>query len=139
VSGVLGLEPYLYDIESQLLRRFRRLGLRKQPLLMMLILWRLRMRCPLMKICLVRKLGLGRPMGMSWRVCFRELKSLRMRIWIILLRWMWPQRSPCHGWKGVKCLILQLGRGPRSTASTKWCRSIVLARCREVVGIVGWG
>jgi hypothetical protein len=39
--GVLGLGPYFCDIESRLLHRFRRLGLCKQPLLMILILWRL--------------------------------------------------------------------------------------------------
>jgi hypothetical protein len=40
VLGVWGLGPYLCDTKSQLLHRFRRLGLRKKPLLMMLILWR---------------------------------------------------------------------------------------------------
>jgi hypothetical protein len=48
VLEVLGLGPFLCDTESQLLCRFRRLGLRKQPLLMMLILWRPQMRCLLM-------------------------------------------------------------------------------------------
>jgi hypothetical protein len=76
VLGVLCLGPYLCDTKSRLLRRFRRLGLRKQPLLMMLILWRPRMRCLLMKICLVWKLGLGRLMGLSLTVRFCGLKSL---------------------------------------------------------------
>jgi hypothetical protein len=79
VLGVLGLGPYLCDNDSRLLRRFRHLGLRKQPLLMMLILWQLRMQCLLMKICLVQKLGLGRLMGVSLGTRFRGLKSLRMR------------------------------------------------------------
>ena len=55
--GVLCLGPYLCDTESRLLRRFRRLGLRKQPLLMILILWRLRMQCLLMIALLVLDLG----------------------------------------------------------------------------------
>jgi hypothetical protein len=62
---VLGVGPYFCDTESRLLRRFRCLGLRKQPLLMIVILWRLRVQCLLMKICLVRKLGLGHLMGLS--------------------------------------------------------------------------
>jgi hypothetical protein len=68
--GVLGLGPYFCDTESWLLRRFRRLGLRKQPLLMILILWRLRMQCLLMKVCLVRKLGFGHRMGGVWEPIF---------------------------------------------------------------------
>jgi hypothetical protein len=63
VLGVLGLGPYFCDTQSLLLRRFRRPSLRKQPLLMILILWRLRMQCLLMTVCLVRKLGLGHQMG----------------------------------------------------------------------------
>jgi hypothetical protein len=70
---------------------------------------------------------------------FRGLKSLGMRIWIILLRWMWPRRSPCRGWKCAKHLIPRLGQGPMSTIGEEWCRSIVLVRCREVVDVVGWG
>jgi hypothetical protein len=38
--GILSVNFCLCDTEPRLLRRFRRLGLRKQPLLTILILWR---------------------------------------------------------------------------------------------------
>jgi hypothetical protein len=85
VLGVLCLGPYLCDTESRLLHRFRRLGLRKQPLLMILILWRPQMQCLLMIVCLVLNLGLGRLMVVSLGARFPRLKSCRMKIWIILL------------------------------------------------------
>jgi hypothetical protein len=86
VFGVLCLGPYLCDTKSRLLRRFRRLGLCKQPLLMILILWRPQTQCLLMIVCLVLNLGLGRLMVVSLGACFPGLKSRRMKIWIILLR-----------------------------------------------------
>jgi hypothetical protein len=137
--GVLDVGLHFCDTESWLLRRFRRLGLRKQPLLMIVILWRLRVRCMLMKICLVRKLGLGHLMGVSLGARFRGQRSLRLRIWIILLCWMWPRRSPCCGWKRVEHSSPRLRRGPGSPAGEGWWRSIMLAVRREVICVVGWG
>jgi hypothetical protein len=86
VLWVLRLEPYLCDTESRLLCRFRCLGLRKQPLLMILILWRLQTHCLLVIVCLVLNWGLGHLMVVSLGARFPRLKSLRMKIWIILLR-----------------------------------------------------
>jgi hypothetical protein len=81
VLGELGLWFYFCDTEGRLLRRFRRPGLRKQPLLMLiLILWRLRMQCLLMEIRLVLKLSLGRKMGVILRAHFCGLRSLLMKI-----------------------------------------------------------
>jgi hypothetical protein len=77
--GALGLGLYC-DTESRLLCRFRRPSLRKQPLLMILILWRLRMQCLLVEICLVLKLSLGHQTGVSLGARFYGLRSLRMRI-----------------------------------------------------------
>jgi hypothetical protein len=80
VLGALGLGIYFCDTESRLLRRFRRWGLRKQPQLMILILWRLRMQCLLVEICLLLKLSLGHQTGLSLGACFHGLRSLQMRI-----------------------------------------------------------
>jgi hypothetical protein len=74
----------LCDTEPRLLRRFRRLGLRTQPLLTILFLWRPEPWClPVMirvALCL-RVLGL-----MILGVRFHGWRSLRMRSWIILQR-----------------------------------------------------
>jgi hypothetical protein len=122
VLGALGLGFYFCDTESRLLHRFRRLGLRKKPLLMLiLILWPLRMQCLLVEIRLVLKLSLGHQTGVILGARFSGLRSLRMKIYIILLRWMWPRRSPCRNLKCAKCLLPQLGRWPKSTASERWC------------------
>ena len=81
VLGALGLGFYFCDTESRLLRRFRRLGLRKKPLLMLiLILWPLRMQCLLVEIRLVLKLSLGHQMGLILGARYHGLKSLRMKI-----------------------------------------------------------
>jgi hypothetical protein len=81
VLGALGLGFYFCDTESRLLRKFRLPGLRKQPLLMLiLILWRLRMQCLLVEICLVLKLSLGHQTGVILGARFRGLRSLRMKI-----------------------------------------------------------
>jgi hypothetical protein len=79
---VLDVGLYCLDTENRLLRRFRRLGLRKQPLLMILILWRSQPQCLLMIVCLVLNLGMMVSLGAR----FPGVKSLRMKIWIILLR-----------------------------------------------------
>jgi hypothetical protein len=105
---------------------------------MIVILWRLQVRCLLMKICLVRKLGLGHLMGVSLGARFRGWRSIRLRIWIILLRCMWPRRSPCRGWKRVERPSPRLRRGPGSPAGEGWWRSIMLVVRREVIGVVGW-
>ena len=62
-SGEIDLEAWgvgfcFCNTETRLLRRFRRLGLRKQHLLMVLILWWPRMQCLLMIVFLVLNLGL---------------------------------------------------------------------------------
>jgi hypothetical protein len=64
------------DTETRLLRRFCHLVLRKQPLLMVLILWRPRTQCLLMIVCLVLNLGLFHLMVVSLRARFPRLKSL---------------------------------------------------------------
>jgi hypothetical protein len=74
----LGVGFYFCDTENQLLRRFRRLGLRKQPLLMVLILWRPPTQCLLIIVCLVLNLGLFHLM-VSSRARFPRLKSLWMK------------------------------------------------------------
>jgi hypothetical protein len=71
--------------EPWLLRRFKILGLRTQPLLILLILWWLRpwlLKMNQMIPCL-SFLSL---MILGVRLC--GLKSLRMRTWIILRPWM---------------------------------------------------
>jgi hypothetical protein len=66
------------DTETRLLRRFRRVGLRKQPLLTVLILWWPQPQCLLMIVYLVLNLGLFRLMvGLGVR--FPGPKSLRMK------------------------------------------------------------
>jgi hypothetical protein len=60
-------------------------GLRKQPLLMMLILWQPQLQCLPMTIYLVLNLVLFRLM-VSLGVRFPGPKSLRMKTWIILMR-----------------------------------------------------
>jgi hypothetical protein len=75
--------------EPRLLRRFRVLGLRMQPLLTMLILCRLRpwlLKAILMILCL-SFLSL---MILEVRLCGR--RGLRKRTWIISQRWMWLRR-----------------------------------------------
>jgi hypothetical protein len=61
------------------------MGLRKQPLLTILILWRPQPQCLPMTIYLVLDLGLFRLM-VTLGVCFPGPKSLRIKTWIILLR-----------------------------------------------------
>jgi hypothetical protein len=85
VLGVLHVGFCFCDTETRLLRRFRRVGLRKQPLLTILILWRPQPQCLPMIIYLVLNLGLFRLM-VSLGVHFPRPKSLRMKTWIILLR-----------------------------------------------------
>jgi hypothetical protein len=63
------------------LRRFRHLGLRKQPLLSILFLWRPQPLCLLVIICLVLDLSVLSLME-SLRVRFPGLKSPQMKAWI---------------------------------------------------------
>jgi hypothetical protein len=89
VVGVGKLVNFVCVTEPWLLRRFRILGLRTQPLLILLILWRLRswlLEMNRMIMCL-SFLSL---MILGVRLCGR--KSLRMRTWIILRPWMWLRR-----------------------------------------------
>jgi hypothetical protein len=81
VLGALGLRFYFCYTEGRLLRRSQHPGLRKQPLLMLiLILWRLRMQCLLMEIRMVMKLSLSRQTGVILGARFRGLRSLLMKI-----------------------------------------------------------
>jgi hypothetical protein len=75
-----GLVNFVCVTEPWLLRRFKILGLRTQPLLILLILWRLRpwllkMIWMILCLCFLSLMILG------VRLC--GLKSLRMRTWII--------------------------------------------------------
>jgi hypothetical protein len=123
-------ERGIFQVEDPVMKRS------KQPLLTILILWRPQPLCLLITIYLVLNLGLFRLM-VSLGVHSPGPRSLRMKTWIILLRLMWPRRSPRRGWRLVRCLIFPV-RGP-SAGDEGWCRSIALARVREVVGAVGWG
>jgi hypothetical protein len=79
--------------KPRLLRRFRVLGMRMQPLLTMLILWRLRPWL-LKMIRMIPCLSFLSLMILGVRLCGR--KSLRMRTWIILQPWMWLRRRLLH-------------------------------------------
>jgi hypothetical protein len=84
-----GCVNFVCDTEPRLLHRFLGLGLRTQPLLTMIFLWRLRpwlLKMVLMILCL-NFLSL---MILGVRLC--EQRSLRKRTWIILQRWMWLRR-----------------------------------------------
>jgi hypothetical protein len=91
--GVGELVNFVCVTEPWLLRRFKILGLCTQPLLIMLILWRLRpwlLEMNWMILCL-SFLSL---MILGARLCGR--KNLRIRTWIILQPWMWLwQRLLC--------------------------------------------
>jgi hypothetical protein len=79
--GSLGLRFLFVNTEGRLLCRFRRLGLRKQPSLMLIpILWWLRTRCPLKEMRLVLKLSRGHRTGMILGAHFHGLRSLLMKI-----------------------------------------------------------
>jgi hypothetical protein len=82
---------FLCDTEPRLLRRFWGLGLRTQPLLTMIFLWRLR---PWLLMTIRLALCLSVLSLMILGVRLHGQRSLRMRTWIILRRWMWLQRSP---------------------------------------------
>jgi hypothetical protein len=87
--GVGELVNFVYVTEPWLLRRFRILGLRTQPLLILLILWRFR-PWPLEMNQMILCLSFLSLMILGVRLCGR--KSLRMRTWIILQPWMWLRR-----------------------------------------------
>jgi hypothetical protein len=94
--------------EPWLLRRFKILGLRTQPLLILLILWWLRpwLRKMIRVILCLSFLSLM-ILGVRW--CGR--KSLRMMIWIILRHWMWQRRRLLRVWWVVKFPVQVLGVG----------------------------
>jgi hypothetical protein len=90
----------LCDTEPRLLRRFLGLGLRTQPLLTMIFLWWLRPWL-LMTIRLTLCLNVSSLMILGVRL--RGRRSLHMRTWIILRRWMWLRQSLRHarGFRGT--------------------------------------
>jgi hypothetical protein len=80
----------LCDTEPRLLRRFLGLGLRMQPLLTMIFLWRLR---PWLLMTIRLTLCLNVLSLMILGVRLRGRRSLQMRTCIIFRRWMWLQQS----------------------------------------------
>jgi hypothetical protein len=105
--GVGELVNFVCVTEPWLLRRFRILGLRTQPLL--LILWRLRpwlLEMNRMSLC---KSFLSL-MILGVQLCGQ--KSLRMRTWITLRPWMWLRRRLLRMLRMLKfCLVRVLGVG----------------------------
>jgi hypothetical protein len=96
---------FVYVTEPWLLRRFRILGLRTQPLL--LILWRLRPWSLEMN-----RMSLSFLILMTLGVRLSGQKSLRMRTWITLRPWMWLLRRLLRVLRMLKfCLVRVLGVG----------------------------
>jgi hypothetical protein len=93
------------DTEPRLLRRFLGLGLRTQPLLTMLFLWRLRPWL-LMTIHLALCLSVLSLMILGVRLCGR--RSLQTRNWIILRRWTWLRRRLRHVWWVLRILRVRV-------------------------------
>jgi hypothetical protein len=94
--------------EPWLLRMFKILGMHTQPLLILLILWRLRpwLRKMIRVILCLSFLSLM-ILGVWW--CGR--KSLRMMIWIILRHWMWLRQRLLRVWWVLKFPVQVLGVG----------------------------
>jgi hypothetical protein len=93
--------------EPWLLCRFRILGLRTQPLL--LIFWRLR---PWMMGINRMSLHLNFPSLVILGALLSGPKSHRMRTWIILRLWMWQRRRLRRMLRRLKlCLVRVLGVG----------------------------
>ena len=86
--GVIGLGNFGYVTEFWLLRRFKILGLRTQPLL--LNFWRLRPRKVVMNVV---DLDLNFLMLLILGARLNGL-SRRRRIWTISRLWMWLRRRP---------------------------------------------
>jgi hypothetical protein len=104
-SGCIGLENFGYVAEFWLLRRFKILGLRTQPLL--LNFWRLRPRKVVMNVV---DLHLSFLILLTLGARLSGLRSRRRRTWIILRPWMWLRRRPRHTPRTHKmCQVLAPG------------------------------
>jgi hypothetical protein len=86
-SGCRGLGNFVYVAEFWLLRRFKILGLRTQPLL--LNFWRLRPRKMVMNVV---DLHLSVLIVLTLGARLSGLRSRRRRTWTILRPWMWLRR-----------------------------------------------
>jgi hypothetical protein len=89
--GVTGLGDFGHITEFWLLRRFKILGLRTQPLL--LNFWRLRQRKVGMKMV---GLYLSFLIFLTLGARLSGLRSRRRRTWIILRPWTWLRRRLRH-------------------------------------------
>jgi hypothetical protein len=90
-SGCIGLGNFGYFAEFWLLRRFKILGLRTQPLL--LNFWRLRPRKVVMDMV---NLHLSFLILLTLGARLSGLRSRRRRTWIILWPWTWLRRRLRH-------------------------------------------
>jgi hypothetical protein len=91
--------------EFWLLRRFKILGLRTQPLL--LNFWRLRPRKVVMNVV---DLHLSSLILLTLGARLSGLRSRRKRTWTILRPWMWLRQRPCHTPRTHKmCQVLAPG------------------------------
>jgi hypothetical protein len=86
-SGCRGLEKFVYVAKFWLLRRFKILGLRTQPLL--LNFWQLRPRKMVMNVV---DLHLSFLILLTLGARLSGLRSRRRRIWTTLRPWMWLRR-----------------------------------------------
>jgi hypothetical protein len=90
--GVIGLGNFGYVTKFWLLRRFKILGLRTQPLL--LNFWRLRPRKVVMNVVDLDLNFLSFLMLLILGARLSGLRSRRRRIWTISRLWMWLRRRP---------------------------------------------
>ena len=103
--GVIGLGNFGYVTEFWLLRRFKILGLRTQPLL--LNFWRLRPRKVVMNVV---DLHLSFLILLTLGARLSGLRSRRRRIWTISRLWMWLRRRPRRTLRTRKmCQVLAPG------------------------------
>ena len=106
--GVIGLGNFGYVTEFWLLRRFKILGLRTQPLL--LNFWRLRPRKVVMNVVDLDLNFLSFLMLLILGARLSGLRSRRRRIWTISRLWMWLRRRPHRMLRARKmCQVLAPG------------------------------
>jgi hypothetical protein len=104
-SGCRGLGNFGYVTKFWLLRRFKILGLRTQPLL--LNFWRLRPRKVVMNVV---DLHLSFLILLTLGARLSGLRSRRRRTWIILQPWTWLRQRLCHTPRTRKmCQVLAPG------------------------------
>jgi hypothetical protein len=102
--GVEGWGKFVYVAELWLLRRFKILGLRTQPLL--LNFWRLR---PRKKVMNVVELHLSFLILLTLGARLSGLRSRRWRIWTTLRPWTWLLRRPHRTLRTQMCHVLAPG------------------------------